>query len=283
MARKPTEMVTWIKTGEDGVIWEYRRDKIDVDAILTVDRSQWAVFLKGGQILASMENGEYTLSRKAYPVLDPYFGRSLKNLKGFFNVNVIFVSRKQFVIKWQTKADVPFCDDNGGTVPTNVSGEFVYMVDDPSMFVTKILDGTPGSSAEEVTALLKIFLREYLAKTLSKECYADIYVDPMMVGEKTLVRMKEDFAERGIKAFAMKITDVSTTMELSEEMQKELDARFEKANEMVAVPLQSSGGDSVAIPMNGAKKVRICPHCEGDLTSLPKTPKFCSLCAEPLR
>ena len=131
---------------------EFGAGNIRLGSQLTVRESQEAIFFRDGKALDVFKAGRHTLTSANLPLI----GR-LINLpfggKAPFQAEVYFVNMRTFTnLKWGTASPVIFRDQELGAVRLRAYGLFTMRVDDPQLFVNKVVGTEHRYDTESVAA-----------------------------------------------------------------------------------------------------------------------------------
>jgi membrane protease subunit (stomatin/prohibitin family) len=190
---------------------------------LIVRESQAAVFFRDGKALDVFGPGRHTLSTMNIPLLAnlislPFGGKSP------FRAEVVFVNMADLLdMKWGTMEPVTFRDSEFGMVRLRAFGTYAMAVQDPQLFVNKIV-GTQGLYE---TGQIEDYLRNIIVSRFN-----DIMGETMTtlldlpsryneVGAGLKATVSDDFANLGLILKALYVTTISPP----EEVSKRIDER----------------------------------------------------------
>ena len=196
---------------------------LKLGAQVIVRESQCAVFFRGGKALDTFGPGRHTLTTANLLLLGkvvniPFGGDTP------FKAEVYFVNQKVFTnVKWGTREPILYRDSELAMVRLRAFGILSFRVDEPQLFVNKIV-GTQGAyAASEITDFLKGIvisrLADFLGENLKSIFDLAQYYDE--VGAGTKARIKDDFAKYGLNLEDFLINSISPP----EEVQKKIDER----------------------------------------------------------
>ncbi len=188
-----------------------------------VRESQAAVFFRGGKALDTFGPGRHVLTTANLPLLDkvinlPFGGDTP------FKAEVYFVNLKVFTnIKWGTREPILYRDTDLAMVRLRSFGILSYRVEEPQLFINKLV-GTQGTySSSEIDDFLKgvviARLADFLGENLKSIFDLAQYYDE--IGGGTKARVKDDFAKYGMALEDFLINSISPP----EEVQKKIDER----------------------------------------------------------
>jgi excisionase family DNA binding protein len=188
-----------------------------------VRENQVAVFFRDGKALDSFGPGRHTITTANIPLLVGL----LKLATGGqtpFTAEVYFVNMRDFIdMKWGTPEPISLRDKDLGLARLRANGRYSMAVQDPQMFVAKIV-GTQGLYQ---TSDIEDYLRGIIVSRLTDllgESKVGLFDLPAMFDELSAairVKVSDDFSALGILLKAMFLQSVSPT----EETQKAIDER----------------------------------------------------------
>ena len=188
-----------------------------------VRENQNAVFFRDGKALDTFGAGRHTITTANVPLLIDLIGK-LFNGKSPFKAEVYFVNMRDFIdMKWGTPEPIALRDKDLGLVRLRANGRYSMAIEDPQMFVAKIV-GTQGLYQ---TSQIEDYLHDIIISRLTDllgEMNASLFDLPAMFNELSAAikaKVVEDFAALGITLKQMFLGSVSPT----EETQKAIDER----------------------------------------------------------
>ncbi len=195
---------------------------------LIVQESQTAVFFRDGKALDTFQAGRHTISTGNIPLLTglisiPFGGQTP------FSATVYFVSMREMLEqKWGTPSPITLRDSEFGLVRLRAIGTYSMQVNDPELFVNKIV-GTQGLySTTDIQGFLRGMiiskLTDILGEQLSKESQKSLLDLPALFNEiaaAAKASVQDDFSALGIMLKAFYVNSISPT----EETAKAIDER----------------------------------------------------------
>jgi membrane protease subunit (stomatin/prohibitin family) len=190
---------------------------------LVVRESQAAVFFRDGKALDVFGPGRHTLSTMNIPLLTgllslPFGGKSP------FRAEVYFVSLADFIdMKWGTMEPVTFRDSEFGMVRLRAFGTYAMAINDPQLFVNKIV-GTQGlyETGQVEDYLRNVIVSRFndiMGKTMTT--LLDLPAKYNDVGAGLKASIADDFANLGLLLKALYVTSITPP----EEVAKVIDQR----------------------------------------------------------
>jgi excisionase family DNA binding protein len=188
-----------------------------------VRENQEAVFYRDGKALDTFGPGRHTITTANIPLLVNLLG-ALFSGDSPFTAEVYFVNMRDFIdMKWGTPEPIALRDPDLGLARLRANGRYSMAVDDPQMFVAKIV-GTQGLyKTSDIEDYLRGIIISRLTDLLGQNKLG-LFDLPGMFDELSAalrVSVSEDFAQLGIALKAMYIQSISPT----EETQKAIDER----------------------------------------------------------
>ncbi len=188
-----------------------------------VRESQTAVFYRDGKALDTFGPGRHTITTANIPLLINLLGAAFDG-RSPFTAEVYFVNMREFLdMKWGTPEPIALRDPDLGLVRLRAFGTYSMQVNDPQMFVTKIV-GTQGIYQ---TSQIEDFLRGIIISNLtdllgeSGKGLFDLpaYFDEM--GAAVKAKIQDAFAQLGLTLKQFYVNSISPT----EETAKAIDER----------------------------------------------------------
>ncbi|MFN8534876.1 MAG: SPFH domain-containing protein [Dehalococcoidia bacterium] len=190
---------------------------------LIVRETQSAIFFRDGKALDAFSPGRHTLSTNNIPILAnilsiPFGGKSP------FRAEVYFVILREFVDqKWGTPEPIPYRDAELGMVRLRAFGSFAMAVNNPMLFVNKIVGGQGLFSTPQVSNYLRAIIVSSLTDLLG-ENMKSIFDLPGLYDEiaaGTRARVQDAFAALGLELRALNVQAITPP----EEVQRAIDQR----------------------------------------------------------
>jgi membrane protease subunit (stomatin/prohibitin family) len=150
--------------------WRYPSDNLRLGTQLVVKTSQYAFFVKGGQILDEFKEGTYTLSTGNIPLLHkiiniPFGGDSPFQAEVWF-VNMI----TKLDNKWGTPTPIQLEDPKYNVVvPVRAFGQFGMSISDPKLFLQTLVGNMREFSTEKIVEYFKGKIISETTSAISKK------------------------------------------------------------------------------------------------------------------
>jgi len=213
--QRPTDMV--VRVPEVGA-GDFR-----LGSQVIVRESQAAVFFRDGKALDVFRAGRHTITTANVPLLINLLG-TLFDGRSPFTAEVYFVNLREFLdMKWGTPEPIALRDPDLGLARLRAFGTYSMQIQDPQMFVTKIV----GAQGIYQTSQIENFLRSIIVSNLtdllgeSKKGLFDLpaYFDE--VGAGVRAKISDAFAQLGLALKQFLVSSISPT----EETAKAIDER----------------------------------------------------------
>ena len=293
------QVIEWVNAGPDQIIYKYPNEDITWGAQLIVHEYEMAVFFRDGKAYDTFGPGRHTLTTLNLPLLTSLLTR----LAGFggnkpFKAMVIYISTKVFNGKWGTSAQTT------ELAPLKVFGQFLFKIEDATLFVNEVVGGQNAYTTEDVNNFLRGFLNEKIIAEISHYDLVTVFTrlqETSMIVKNSVL---DYFKRLGIELTDLRFEGIDTTPEYRERLfwlktgstPADTVLRMETVKSAAASLGQSGGGGAglgtgmVLIPqiMNSAGQVQaqaptaalvICPKCGAHV---PATSKFCPECGTSL-
>lgn len=211
----PSEIVHRVPEGDSG---EFR-----LGSQLVVRESQKAVFYHNGQAADVFDPGRYTLDTENIPILSSLIGLVFGG-KSPFRTEVYFVNLRTFLdLKWGTPQPIALRDPDFGLARLRAFGTFAMAVEEPALFVNKIVGGQGLYTTADIVGYLRGIVTARLADILGtlKVGLLDLPSQYDEVAAALSASLREEFQALGLTLKSMYVTSISTT----EETQKAIDER----------------------------------------------------------
>jgi excisionase family DNA binding protein len=188
-----------------------------------VREAQNAVFFRDGKALDTFGPGRHTISTANIPLLIRLIGVAFGD-RSPFTAEVYFVNMREFIdMKWGTPEPIALRDQDLGMVRLRAFGTYSMQVNDPQLFVNKIV-GTRGLYQ---TGEIEGFLRSMVISRMTDiigELKVGLFDLPAMydeIGGGLKARVQDDFDGLGVTLKTLFVNSISPT----EETQRAIDQR----------------------------------------------------------
>ena len=293
------QVIEWTNARAEDIIYRYPNEDITWGAQLIVHEYEIAVFFRDGKAYDVFQAGRHTLTTLNLPLLTSLLTR----IAGFggnkpFKAMVLYISTKVFNGKWGTRAQTT------ELAPLQVFGQFLFKIEDASLFVNEVVGGQNAFATEDVNNFLRGFLNEKIIAELSHYDLVTVFTRLQETSVIVKNSLLDYFKRLGIELTDLRFEGIDTTPEYRERLfwlktggtPADTVLRMETVKSAAASLGQSGGGGGalgagmVLIPqiMNQQGQVQaqaptaalvICPKCGAHV---PATSKFCPECGTSL-
>ena len=209
------DLVKWDNPG-NLICWKYPGNELSTATQLIVNESQTAILFKGGQRCDAFGAGRHTLSTGNIPVLNklvnlPFGGKSP------FSAEVWFVNQTiPLNLKFGTPTPLQLEDPVYQiVVPLRAFGQFGLQIEDPALFVHKLIG---ANSAMYESALVDHFkgilvsrLKSRIAQVIVREKIGVLEIETMLddLSRSLEQAFAPDYAEYGLGMRAFRIMSIT--------------------------------------------------------------------------
>jgi excisionase family DNA binding protein len=194
---------------------EYGAGDFRFGSQVIVRESQQAVFFRDGKALDTFGPGRHTITTANAPILSQLIGMATSG-RTPFTAEVYFVNMREFLDqKWGTAEPIPLRDTDLGLVRLRAYGTFSLQVQDPALFVNKIV-GTQGIyETSQITRFLRGIVVARLTDLLG-ELGKGLFDLPALydeIGAGSKAKVQDDFANLGVQLKTLYVNSISPTEE----------------------------------------------------------------------
>ncbi len=202
---------------------EYGAGDFRFGSQVIVREFQQAVFFRDGKALDTFGAGRHTITTANAPILSTLIGMATSG-RTPFTAEVYFVSMREYLDqKWGTAEPIPLRDSDLGLVRLRAFGVFSMQVQDPALFVNKIVGAQGLYQTPEIARFLRGIIVSKLTDLLG-ELGKGLFDLPALydeLGAGTKAKVQDDFANVGIQLKTLYVNSISPT----EETAKAIDER----------------------------------------------------------
>jgi membrane protease subunit (stomatin/prohibitin family) len=188
-----------------------------------VRESQAAVFFRDGKAMDTFGPGRHTITTANVPLLTTLLKLGTGG-KTPFQAEAYFVSTRQYLDqKWGTPEPVALRDADFGIVRLRAFGTFAMQIQDPQLFVNKIV-GTQGLyETRQIEGHLRSIILTKMTDLLGElgRSVLDLPALYEEIGAGVKAKAQDDFAAVGIELRALYVNNIS----LPEKVQQAIDER----------------------------------------------------------
>jgi excisionase family DNA binding protein len=176
---------------------------------------QQAVFFRDGKAYDTFGPGRHTITTANLPLISGLL-QQVTDGKTMFTAEVYFVSMREFIdFKWGTSEPIPLRDSDLGLVRLRAFGTFSMQVNDPALFVNKIVGAQGLYQTDQIAQFLRGMIIAKLTDllgTLGKGLFdlPSLYDE---IGAGTRAKLQDDFSNLGIQLKTFYVNSISPTEE----------------------------------------------------------------------
>jgi|TARA_B100000965_G_scaffold365127_1_gene349391 membrane protease subunit (stomatin/prohibitin family) len=188
-------------------------------AQLTVRESQTAIFFRDGRALDTFGPGRHVLKTQNIPLITKAVTGLGYGTDSPFRAEAYFLSMKLFSnLKWGTKEPILFRDKDLQMIRLRSFGIFSIQIDDPSLFLNKVV-GTSGLYTDiEIEDYLKNLIITRVTDMIG-ENISSIFDIPKDINELSVIgreSIADEFKGLGLKIHDFAINSISPPKEVQE-------------------------------------------------------------------
>ena len=202
---------------------EYGSGDFRFGSQVIVREFQSAVFFRDGKAYDTFGAGRHTITTANAPLLSDLIKR-VTGGRDVFTAEVYFVNMREFLDeKWGTAEPIPLRDSDLGLVRLRAFGTYSLQVQDPALFVNKIVGAQGIYQTAQVTRFLRGIIVARLTDLLG-EMGKGLFDLPALydeIGAGAKAKVQDDFANVGIQLKTLYVNSISPT----EETAKAIDER----------------------------------------------------------
>ena len=200
------------------LIWRQPEEDFNTNSTLIVMPGEEAIFIKGGTVEQTFENGTYKLSTENYPFISR-LRNAFTGGVSTFNCVVYFVRKAHSIeIKWGTDSPIQVRDKIHGIVTNaKVRGAYKIQIENPVMFLEKLIGNNvpyqmqeelPKYFASEFQGKIKTVISKFLNSLEQELIGLDAYIDDL--SEQVTPFVDEALGEYGLRCvkFSLAALDI---------------------------------------------------------------------------
>lgn len=194
---------------------EYGAGDFRFGSQVIVREFQQAVFYRDGKAYDTFGAGRHTITTANAPILTDLIGK-VTGGKTPFTAEVYFVSMREFLDrKWGTAEPIPLRDPDLGLVRLRAFGAFSLQVNDPALFINKIVGAQGLYQTPQITRFLRGIIVARLTDLMGElgKGLFDLpaLYDEIAAGAKA--KAQDDFANVGVQLKTLYVNSISPTEE----------------------------------------------------------------------
>jgi excisionase family DNA binding protein len=194
---------------------EYGAGDFRFGSQVIVREFQQAVFFRDGKALDTFGPGRHTITTANLPLLSGLVGMATSG-RTPFTAEVYFVNMREYLDqKWGTSEPISLRDTDLGLVRLRAFGTFSLQVQDPALFVNKIVGGQGIYETPQITRFLRGIVVSKMTDLLG-ELGKGLFDLPALydeIGAGTKAKVQDDFANLGIQLKTLYVNSISPTEE----------------------------------------------------------------------
>ncbi|HSR31188.1 MAG TPA: SPFH domain-containing protein [Anaerolineae bacterium] len=202
---------------------EYGSGDFRFGSQVIVREFQQAVFFRDGKAMDTFGAGRHTITTANAPILSQLIGM-VTDGKTPFTAEVYFVNMREYLDeKWGTSEPIPLRDTDLGLVRLRAFGTYSLQVQDPALFVNKIVGAQGIYQTPQITRFLRGIIVAKMTDLLG-ELGKGLFDLPALydeIGAGTKAKVQDDFANLGVQLKTLYVNSISPT----EETAKAIDER----------------------------------------------------------
>jgi excisionase family DNA binding protein len=194
---------------------EYGSGDFRFGSQVIVREYQQAVFYRDGKSYDTFGPGRHTITTANAPLLQGLV-EQVTGGRTPFTAEVYFVSMREFLDqKWGTTEPIPLRDPDLGLVRLRGHGTFSFEINDPALFVNKVVGAQGIYQTSQVTRFLRAMVVARLTDLLG-EIGKGLFDLPALydeIGAGSKAKVQDDFANLGVQLKALYVNSISPTEE----------------------------------------------------------------------
>ncbi len=198
------------------LIWRQPEEDFNTNSTLIVMPGEEAIFIKGGTVEQTFENGTYKLSTENYPFISR-LRNAFTGGVSTFNCVVYFVRKAHSVeIKWGTDSPVQVRDKvHGIRTDARVRGAYKVQISNPVIFLEKMIgnnvpyqfqEDLPRYFQSEFQGKIKSAVSKFLNNLEQELIGIDAYLDDL--SEQIVPTIDETLSEYGLRCVSFSLAAI---------------------------------------------------------------------------
>lgn len=209
------DVISW-EVNDYELVHRFENDELRLGSQLVVYPSQTAFFVKGGKILDEFTSGTYTIKSENIPLLGKIINLPF-NGETPFKAEVWFVNHVSILNnKWGTMTPIQVEDPKYDViVPIRAYGQYGFHVENPRLFLEKLVGNMPTFETTKVVDYFKGVLLSKLTNIVydalkqTDQSVLTISSQVERLSEYAQSRLSQDFANYGVGLELFTIISVS--------------------------------------------------------------------------
>ena len=244
------DVVKYDSPSDESFVWKFPSENLRIATKVVVNQSQEVLFVKGGQVLDSLEPGTHTLSTGNIPLLD-----KLINLP--FGGNTPFTAEVWYVnktvkrdLKWGTPSPIQIMDNTlGFPVSVRSFGKWGARIENSRSFLTQIVGSQSIANAEKINDYFTGEIVQSLSKIISTAINVNnISILQIASSLTELSKFASDMMKKEFERFGLEIVNFNIeSINIPEDEMEKIQKVFEKTLEARELSKVKVGGAFNAI------------------------------------
>jgi len=244
------DVVKYDSPSDESFVWKFPSENLRIATKVVVNQSQEVLFVKGGQVLDSLEPGTHTLSTGNIPLLD-----KLINLP--FGGNTPFTAEVWYVnktvkrdLKWGTPSPIQIMDNTlGFPVSVRSFGKWGARIENSRSFLTQIVGSQSIANAEKINDYFTGEIVQSLSKIISTAINVNnISILQIASSLTELSKFATDMMKKEFERFGLEIVNFNIeSINIPEDEMEKIQKVFEKTLEARELSKVKVGGAFNAI------------------------------------
>ena len=244
------DVVKYDSPSDESFVWKFPSENLRIATKVVVNQSQEVLFVKGGQVLDSLEPGTHTLSTGNIPLLD-----KLINLP--FGGNTPFTAEVWYVnktvkrdLKWGTPSPIQIMDNTlGFPVSVRSFGKWGARIENSRSFLTQIVGSQSIADAEKINDYFTGEIVQSLSKIISTAINVNnISILQIASSLTELSKFATDMMKKEFERFGLEIVNFNIeSINIPEDEMEKIQKVFEKTLEARELSKVKVGGAFNAI------------------------------------
>ena len=160
------DIIEWLEDSRTLLAWRFPRyqNEIKQGAQLIVREGQIAIFVYQGQLADTFGPGTYTLNTQNLPIMSTLQGWKY-GFNSPFRSEVYFVNTRPVTdLRWGTPTPITLRDPDFGMVQMRANGLCVVRVQDPVIFLRRVIGTDSSVDIDEITELIRREISQALSE-----------------------------------------------------------------------------------------------------------------------
>jgi membrane protease subunit (stomatin/prohibitin family) len=184
------KLIEWVNPSDTEIVWKYPDEVIPWGSVVIVKEFENALFYRDGKLYGLLGAGRHVLDTQNVPFLsglvEGLYGENI------FRCMIIYVSLRRFQGKFGGRTQTI------ELAPLLFHGSFYFRIEDPSLFVNKVVGPQSVFTTDELNEYLRGYFNEKIMAYLSSTSIQDVYMKQAEVTERVTMLLRKDFKDIGV-------------------------------------------------------------------------------------